>query len=102
MCWSRSGNDSEEGFVWLGWQPSSNRRGRSESAGESSVGGWAWGAKRKTAKSAVELVSGEPRRREPAGFLRFGRYPSPSRVSCQRCRTLCSEERRHEESEGYD
>jgi hypothetical protein len=44
MCWSRSGNDSEEGFAWLGWQPSSNRRGRSESAGESSVGGWAWGA----------------------------------------------------------
>jgi len=70
--WLGVGNDSEGGFAWLSWQPSSNRRGRSESAGESFVGGWAWGAKTSSTESVVELVSGEPRRREPAGFSRFG------------------------------
>jgi hypothetical protein len=49
-------------------------RGRSESASESSVGGWAWGAKTFSTESVVELASGEPCRREPAGFSRSGQY----------------------------
>jgi len=41
------------------------------------VGGWAWGAKTFSTESVVELVSGEPHWREPAGFSRFGQYPRP-------------------------
>jgi hypothetical protein len=55
----------------VSWQPSSNRRGRSESASESFVGGWAWGAKTSSTEFVVELVSGEPPLARAGGVFVF-------------------------------
>jgi hypothetical protein len=49
-------------------KPSSNRRVRLESAGESSGGGWAWGAKRFAAENAVQVVNAKPRAERRRGF----------------------------------
>jgi hypothetical protein len=96
--WLGEGNDSEGGFAWVRSEPSSNRRGRSESAGESSVGGWAWGAKQFAAENAVQAVNAKPRAERRRGFRTSAHNRGPLRV-CRACRRAlffaANQERRH-------